>query len=64
MVNTPMALPVQGVSPRPISALLSTALVGAINELVLLAFEENRTEAFDDLALPIEQMILSVIGLV
>ncbi|MEY2863116.1 MAG: hypothetical protein RLY58_823 [Pseudomonadota bacterium] len=64
MVNTPMALPVHGVSPRPISALLSTALVGAINELVLLAFEENRTEAFDDLALPIEQMILSVIGLV
>jgi AcrR family transcriptional regulator len=61
MVNTPMSAESRLV--RPISPLLSTALVGAINELVLLAFEENRTDAFDELACPIEDMILSVIGL-
>jgi AcrR family transcriptional regulator len=46
---------------RPaISSLLTTAMVGAINELVLLAFEQNRPDAFTALAAPIELMILAI----
>jgi AcrR family transcriptional regulator len=61
MVNAPVSAESRRV--HPLSPLLSTALVGAINELVLLAFEQNRTDAFDELASPIEDMIFSVVGL-
>ena len=48
---------------RIISPLLTTALVGAMNEMVLWAVEQNTPQAFEALVEPMQQMIVSVAAL-